>query len=226
MKCQKCKERDATIQIVQNHGAENQQNILLCSTCAKKLGISVPSIATEPEQTMNSLLNHLIGQYFGYENKPERKKTVESCSRCKMTVEDFRKKGRLGCSDCYTAFSAVLDSVFPKIQHQRTRHKGRACGQFIQEDLTEQPKLENNKDTTEQMKKKAINNEEKVLVSPSAKAEKSKVSANKKKNAEFIAQKELLLRDAIDKEDYLKAAKIRDELKTLRKVKGVKPDGD
>ena len=223
MKCQRCKEQDATIQIVQNHGAANQQKIILCSSCAEKLGVSVPSFSTQPEQTVNSLLNHLIGQYFGYVNKPEKRKPVESCSHCGMTVEEFRKKGRLGCSACYATFSEVLDSIFPKIQLQSTRHKGRANGEAVQVDLQEKSQLENNKETGIEKKKSVVKKKASDL-SPKKTAE-IQDPCKKKENAEVIAQKELLLKDAIEKENYLVAAQIRDELIAIRKSKGVKSDG-
>lgn len=222
MKCQRCKENDATIQIVQNQGSPNKQIVLLCSQCAKQIGISVPSFAAKQEQSMNALLNHLIGQYFGYTDKPVKSKTVENCSRCGMTVEKFRKKGKLGCPDCYITFSEVLDAVFPKIQQQRTRHKGRSCGQATQLDLSEPNEIKKEKQKPEEVKKKTGKDENKEKTSKPLpeKKKKSKTNPDGKGSIQLIEKEKLLLEEAIAREDYLMAAKIRDKIKALSRAKG------
>ena len=43
MKCQRCKEREATVQIMQQIAGKKPQTFFLCETCAREMGISIPS---------------------------------------------------------------------------------------------------------------------------------------------------------------------------------------
>jgi protein arginine kinase activator len=47
------------------------------------------------------------------------------CPHCGFTQADFKKSGRLGCSDCYKTFSEGLSGLL-KSMHKGTRHVGKA----------------------------------------------------------------------------------------------------
>lgn len=49
-----------------------------------------------------------------------------ACPNCGFTREDFKEKGRLGCSQCYETFSKGLSKVLEKVQNG-TRHKGKGA---------------------------------------------------------------------------------------------------
>ena len=46
------------------------------------------------------------------------------CQNCGLTYEDFKKVGRLGCSQCYTAFKASLTPLLKRI-HGSNQHLGK-----------------------------------------------------------------------------------------------------
>jgi protein arginine kinase activator len=46
------------------------------------------------------------------------------CPQCGFTHADFKKSGRLGCSECYKTFSEGLGSLL-KSMHKGTRHVGK-----------------------------------------------------------------------------------------------------
>jgi len=48
----------------------------------------------------------------------------KTCPVCKSTYEDFRKRGRFGCSECYETFSAEILTLISNIQGS-LQHKGK-----------------------------------------------------------------------------------------------------
>ena len=46
------------------------------------------------------------------------------CRNCGFTQADFKKAGRLGCSECYTTFSEGLEGLL-KTMHKGTKHMGK-----------------------------------------------------------------------------------------------------
>jgi protein arginine kinase activator len=57
------------------------------------------------------------------ESEAERISRVR-CSTCGYEYSDFKKIGRLGCPDCYTAFEAQLVAVLRHV-HGSTQHAGK-----------------------------------------------------------------------------------------------------
>ncbi|MDB9741714.1 UvrB/UvrC motif-containing protein [Akkermansiaceae bacterium] len=57
------------------------------------------------------------------ESKRERTNDLV-CKSCEFTLEDFKKVGRMGCPDCYSAFSKDVYSLLPKM-HVGSQHKGK-----------------------------------------------------------------------------------------------------
>jgi protein arginine kinase activator len=55
---------------------------------------------------------------------PEVSKTTVQCKACGLAYEDFRKFGRFGCAECYTAFKPYLKTLLKKI-HGSNVHMGK-----------------------------------------------------------------------------------------------------
>lgn len=64
----------------------------------------------------------------------------KACPKCKYTLNQFKKTGRMGCPVCYTTFRDVLESAL-KNMHKGTRHIGKAPA-GIKERLDLSQKLE------------------------------------------------------------------------------------
>jgi protein arginine kinase activator len=62
------------------------------------------------------------------------------CPNCGFTQADFKKAGRLGCSECYVTFSEGLESLL-KTMHKGTKHTGKVPASLQQSrDLTDKIK--------------------------------------------------------------------------------------
>jgi len=52
------------------------------------------------------------------------------CPTCGMTYDDFRKVGRLGCSDCYVTFKRSLGGLLKRI-HGSPIHLGKSPARLV-----------------------------------------------------------------------------------------------
>ena len=222
MKCQRCNERDATVQIVQKHMNGKEESLALCSQCANELGITFSAFAASQDALPFSLFNDFFQQHLGFNNLDGAEKEELVCSSCGTTLKDFRRKGILGCSQCYEAFSAYISPIFGKIQMGH-EHKGREIGKIANiEDKKDEalpivvPEKEAEKNVEKKVTVRKITKKEEVNSLPS----KEVVKVSKKELREqSIKEKEKLLKKAIEEEDYKLAAEIRDELRGVREKK-------
>ena len=117
MQCHVCKKAEATVHLTQI--VENQvKKVDLCEACAKEKGVNDP--------TGFSLADLLLG--LGASQKMEEATsaagTDTTCPACGFTQADFKKTGRLGCSECYQVFAEGLEALL-KGMHKGTQHKGK-----------------------------------------------------------------------------------------------------
>lgn len=92
------------------------QKVDLCEECAKTKGVNDP--------TGFSLADLLLGLGASQELEQSSGGVELKCPRCGFTQADFKKAGRLGCSDCYKTFAEGLDGLL-KSMHKGTRHVGK-----------------------------------------------------------------------------------------------------
>ena len=105
------------------------KKFVLCEACAQAKGI------TDPEGLL--MAEELLG---AAPPKPEAAgvfpfESRDKCKGCGFTLEDFRKVGRLGCPDCYRAFSGEISQRLPSM------HKGLSHTGYIPEGLVKQQAL-------------------------------------------------------------------------------------
>ena len=117
MQCHVCKKAEATVHLTQI--VENQvKKVDLCEACAKEKGVNDP--------TGFSLADLLLG--LGASQKMEEATTASgtesTCPACGFTQADFKKTGRLGCSECYQVFAEGLEALL-KGMHKGTQHRGK-----------------------------------------------------------------------------------------------------
>ncbi|HBH54696.1 MAG TPA: hypothetical protein DDY91_22665 [Planctomycetaceae bacterium] len=111
MKCDRCP-KVATFHITDIEKGEPTE-LHLCEDCAQKhTALAAPvSAGTAEEAGLSEVeLEHL-------------ERLV--CPTCKLGFRDFRSQGRLGCSDCYTAFREELLPLLENI-HGDIQHVGKA----------------------------------------------------------------------------------------------------
>ena len=113
MICDVCKTNTATVYLTQIVDG-NMKKINLCEACSKDKGVSDP--------TGFALADLLLG--LGETQQVEQAAPTEHCAVCGFTQADFKKTGRLGCSECYDTFADGLASLI-KAMHKGTKHVGK-----------------------------------------------------------------------------------------------------
>lgn len=116
-KCEICHEEDAVIHVQQIMGNE-VIDLHLCEKCAHEKGIISKSDSLE--LSLSELLTGLLDTKGAAENIKKR----NVCSNCGMKYEEFRKDGRVGCSECYNSFHEAVLSILSNFT-PNPRHKGK-----------------------------------------------------------------------------------------------------
>ena len=116
MLCDLCGKKQATVHLTEI--IDNQITELhLCEECARN-----KSLEMEQQFGLSDLLAGLAELGKGIEDFETSKL---KCPNCELSYEDFKKIGKLGCSQCYTAFKRYLSSLLKKI-HGSNKHVGKS----------------------------------------------------------------------------------------------------
>jgi len=118
MLCMICKQKEARVHLTQMDQGKIKK-VDLCEDCAKDKGVDDP--------TGFSLADLLMGLGASQELTQTVGSAGASCPSCGFTQADFKKTGRLGCPDCYTAFAEGLGGLL-KTMHRGVRHVGKSPG--------------------------------------------------------------------------------------------------
>jgi protein arginine kinase activator len=114
MLCDICKKNVATVHLTQMDQGKTKK-VDLCEACSKEKGVDDP--------TGFSLADLLLG--LGAAQEIAQASSGDSrCPSCGFTQADFKKAGRLGCPECYTAFAEGLEGLL-KTMHKGTKHVGK-----------------------------------------------------------------------------------------------------
>lgn len=117
--CQNCGKNEANFRYTQIINGVKKE-VILCSDCAKKLGID--------NMDMPISFSNFLGDFFNdyAENSliPSFSTSNTKCKSCGMTYNDFINTGMFGCSDCYDVFSNPIDSLLKNL-HGTAKHIGR-----------------------------------------------------------------------------------------------------
>ena len=115
MQCDICGNKKATVHLTEIID-EQMTELHLCEDCARE-----KSVQMEQQFGLADLLAGLAD--FGKQVKDTEKSKIQ-CTHCGMNYDDFRKFGRLGCSECYAAFGTQLSTLLRKI-HGSSQHLGK-----------------------------------------------------------------------------------------------------
>ncbi|MDE1919822.1 MAG: UvrB/UvrC motif-containing protein [Candidatus Omnitrophica bacterium] len=117
MTCDICGKKKATVHLTEIVD-DQMSEMHLCEECARQ-----KSSQMEQQFGLADLLAGLTDPSKTTVSK-ESEKTSLKCSRCGLLYEDFRKFGRLGCSECYTSFKEHLTGLLRKI-HGSNKYLGK-----------------------------------------------------------------------------------------------------
>ena len=116
MQCDKC-DREAQVHFTTIDQGE-MKTLRLCEACASELGLgSDEAPAKEP-------LTDFLAQLGKERDEAEAGAESEPCPFCGTTAPEFRKSGRLGCSQCYSHFEPQLRKLLRRV-HGSTQHAGK-----------------------------------------------------------------------------------------------------
>lgn len=115
MLCDICSKNPATVHLTEIID-DQMTELHLCEECARQK-------SSQMEQQFG--LNDLLAGMAEFE-KPalDKEVTAVKCPNCGLTYADFKKIGRLGCSECYIAFKKYLGPLLKKI-HGSSQHLGK-----------------------------------------------------------------------------------------------------
>lgn len=115
MTCDLCGKKEAAVHLTEIVNDQSRE-LHLCESCAREKG---------PPEIQDFALAGLLAGLADFGTKLEGGAPLRlACPRCKMTHEDFRKGGRLGCGDCYETFRRYLAPLLKRI-HGSTQHVGK-----------------------------------------------------------------------------------------------------
>jgi len=145
MQCDVCNKKKATVHLTEIVD-EQMTELHLCEECAREKSVQM-------EQQFG--LADLLAGLADFSKPPKEVEKVKTkCPNCGLTYEEFRKVGRLGCYQCYPAFSEHLGVLLKKI-HGSGQHLGKTP---IKMAKSVKEKVVNLQDLRSQLQK-AISNE-------------------------------------------------------------------
>lgn len=115
MQCDICAKKKATVHLTEIVD-DQMSEMHLCEECARK-----KSVQMEQQFGLADLLAGLAD--FGKSTKEEVRESIK-CTNCGMSYDEFRKFGRLGCSQCYDSFKMHLGTLLKKV-HGSNHHLGK-----------------------------------------------------------------------------------------------------
>lgn len=116
MLCDICSKNQATVHLTEIVD-EQMTELHLCEECARQ-----KSIQMEQQFGLSDLLGGLVD--FGKQIGGKEPSKIK-CPSCNLTYGDFKKIGRLGCSNCYSAFIRYLTPLLKRI-HGSSLHAGKS----------------------------------------------------------------------------------------------------
>ena len=117
MLCDICAKNPATVHLTEI--IDEQINELhLCEECAHQKSL---------QMDQHFGLSDLLGGLAEFEKPTKEKEAAVTikCANCGLTYVDFKKIGRLGCSECYDTFKKYLGPLLKKI-HGSILHFGKS----------------------------------------------------------------------------------------------------
>ncbi len=120
MLCQECQRNEATIHIVkQFNGKQVEMNY--CEECARKK--DELDFTFESQFSLHKLFASMLNQGL-IDNRETQAAAGRQCPACGLTFAQFSQVGRLGCSECFSAFEDKLKPILRRI-HAGCAHSGK-----------------------------------------------------------------------------------------------------
>jgi len=119
MLCDHCKEKPASVHLIQVYDGQKIENHL-CDSCAAQKGGLMYNLSQK--FSLPNLLGGMFGSAYSIQVPSEDARV--QCSNCGLTFQDIKQSGKLGCSECYRVYDKQLESSLRRI-HGNTQHLGK-----------------------------------------------------------------------------------------------------
>lgn len=239
MLCEKCKIREATVHYTEIVNGEKKEHYL-CAQCAREEGL-LPSTAGFAAQgsPFVRFLSELLSGTEQNSSEENDKDNAITCPNCGMTFGEFTKLGKFGCPECYRTFGPLIENEFKKFQAD-SHHVGKKYHRSIEDQQIEDVLGSDEKADAALQLTSAEKADDAAKKDISAKGEKSAASAAKEKaqgtvkagantnagasgdpsgsktDSKAIEELERQKAEAVKREDYMEAARLRDAIRKAR----------
>lgn len=106
MLCEKCKKKEAKINLVKVVNGHKEE-IWLCEECAKNLN-SIPMLNSITDSIEFPFQEMISGILSSVKKGPDSSEKKRICDVCGLSEEEFSKDNKLGCSNCYKVFNSSI----------------------------------------------------------------------------------------------------------------------
>ncbi|HOM01504.1 MAG TPA: UvrB/UvrC motif-containing protein [Acetivibrio sp.] len=117
MLCQKCQKRVANVQMTQIVN-NNKSVVYLCEQCAREEG----KFNVMSPFSISDFFSGIMG--FPYMASAPQQNQDVVCETCGMSYEEFKKIGKLGCSNCYKVYGDKLVPLLRRL-HGNIQYNGK-----------------------------------------------------------------------------------------------------
>ncbi|MFW2489395.1 UvrB/UvrC motif-containing protein [Clostridium chromiireducens] len=118
MLCEKCGKNDAKVNLITVMNGQKHE-VWLCENCVKDIA-NIPflnSMAQNINFPLQGMLTEMLSNTESNKSSIDNNKIKEIvCSSCGLTYNEFKRSGKLGCSDCYKDFKVVLEPRIKSLQ--------------------------------------------------------------------------------------------------------------
>lgn len=121
--CDNCKQKPAEVFYSQIADGKLLK-VNLCKACSKEKGVEDPTGFALAELLQGMGENTEVSPATGAGKNGGSEEAPAKCPVCGFAQGDFKKTGRLGCSECYTTFADSLGLLL-KQMHKGTAHIGK-----------------------------------------------------------------------------------------------------
>ena len=209
MRCERCGK-------IVDKSYVNYNNRFFCPECAREVGL--PDAATLASSAFRFLDDGLTSFFPLMREQLEFSPTRSQikCPKCGTTLREFESTGTLGCIECYNVFNESVMRLLMRLQADNT-YRGRTPG------MASEP-LEDSFETREvdasDIGSNTETKEPEAAPSKEIAADENKLLKYSNADIGMLTNEDLneAIRLAVASEDYLLAAKFRDELRSREGV--------
>ncbi len=209
MRCERCGK-------IVDKSYTNYNGRFFCPECAKELGL--PDAATLASSAFRFLDDGLTSFFPLMREQLEFSPTRSQikCPKCGTTLKEFEATGNLGCIECYNTFNESVMRLLMRLQADN-HYRGRSPG------IASEP-MEDSKETKEidaaEIGSNSESKEPEVSPAKEIAADENKLLKYSNADIGMLTNEDLneAIKLAVAHEDYLLAAKFRDELRSREGV--------